>query len=93
MRRVARARHFFAAYVADRAFATSLCIAGSMLAQASPRALLRPAELALFGVKQARVVGPNCRRRQCGAASQMAAAKARKTQYRYAHRHVLETSA
>lgn len=56
VRRVAQTRHFFAAYVADRAFATSLCIAGGVLAEASPRALLRPAELALFGVKQARVV-------------------------------------
>lgn len=55
VRRVAHARHLFAAYVADGAHAQSLCIAGGLLAEASPRALLRPAELALFGVKQARV--------------------------------------
>jgi hypothetical protein len=55
VRRVAQARHLFAAYVADGAHAQSLCIAGGLLAEASPRALLRPAELVLFGVKQARV--------------------------------------
>jgi hypothetical protein len=55
VRRVAQARHFFAARVADRGFAKSLCIASGVLAEASPRALLRPAELALFGVSQARV--------------------------------------
>lgn len=55
VRRVAQARHLLAAYVADGAPAQSLCIAGGVLAEASPRALLRPAELVLFGVKQARV--------------------------------------
>ncbi len=55
VRRVARARHLVAAYVTDGAYATSLCIAGGVLAEASPRALLRPAQLAIFGVKQARV--------------------------------------
>ena len=56
IRRVARARHFFAAHVANDAVATSLCIASGLLAEASPRALLRPARLALFGVNQARLV-------------------------------------
>ena len=55
VRRVARVRHLFAAHVRDAARAASLCIAGGVLAEGSPRALLRPAELALFGVKQARV--------------------------------------
>jgi hypothetical protein len=55
VRRVARVRHLFAAHVRDAARATSLCIAAGVLAEGSPRALLRPAELALFGVKQARV--------------------------------------
>lgn len=55
VRRVAHARHFFAAHVPDAAYAESLCIAGGVLAEASPRALLRPAQLAVFGVKQARV--------------------------------------
>ena len=57
VRRVARARHFFAAHVQDAARAKSLCIAAGVLAEASPRALLRPAQLALFGVSEARV-GP-----------------------------------
>ena len=55
IRRVATSRHFVAAHVAHGVFATSLCIAGGLLAEASPRALLRPARLALFGVNQARV--------------------------------------
>ena len=55
VRRVAQARHVFAAYVADGSRAQSLCIAGGLLAEGSPRALLRPAGLVLFGVKQARV--------------------------------------
>jgi hypothetical protein len=57
VRRVARARHLFAAHVRDAARAKSLCIAAGVLAEASPRALIRPAQLALFGVRQARV-GP-----------------------------------
>lgn len=56
IRRVARVRHLFAAHVSDAARAESLCIAGGVLAEASPRALLRPAHLALFGVRQARVL-------------------------------------
>ena len=56
VRRVARVRHLFAARVRDAGRAKSLCIAAGVLAEGSPRALLRPAELALFGVKQARVV-------------------------------------
>lgn len=55
VRRVAGVRHFLAAHVRGAELAKSLCIAGGVLAEASPRALLRPAELALFGVKQARV--------------------------------------
>ena len=55
IRRVAKSRHFVAAHVANGVFATSLCIAGGLLAEASPRALLRPARLGLFGVDQARV--------------------------------------
>jgi hypothetical protein len=55
VRRVARARYLVAASIPDEAYATSLCIAGGVLAEASPRALLRPAQLALFGVKQAQV--------------------------------------
>ena len=55
IRRVAQVRHFLAAHVSDASRATSLCIAGGVIAEASPRALLRPAQLALFGVKQARV--------------------------------------
>ena len=55
VRRVARVRHLFAAHVRDAARAKSLCIAAGVLAEGSPRALLRPVELALFGVKQARV--------------------------------------
>jgi hypothetical protein len=47
----------FAAHVRDAARAKSLCIAAGVLAEASPRALIRPAQLALFGVRQARV-GP-----------------------------------
>ena len=55
VRRVARVRHLFAAHVRDAARAKSLCIAAGVLAEGSPRALVRPAELALFGVKQARI--------------------------------------
>lgn len=55
VRRVARIRHLFAAHVRDAARAKSLCIAAGVLAEGSPRALLRPADLALFGLKQARV--------------------------------------
>lgn len=55
VRRVGWARHLVAAHVRDAARAKSLCIAAGVLAEVSPRALLRPAELALFGVKQARV--------------------------------------
>jgi putative nucleotidyltransferase-like protein len=55
VRRVARARYVLAAHVRDPARATSLCIAAGVLAEASPRALFRPARLALFGVKQARI--------------------------------------
>ncbi len=55
VRRVAQARHFLAAHLGNPAYAESLCIAGGLLAEASPRALLRPAELAVFGVHQARV--------------------------------------
>ena len=55
VRRVARARHLIAAHVRDAERAKSLCIAAGVLAEGSPRALLRPAELALFGVRQARV--------------------------------------
>ena len=55
VRRVARVRHLLAAHVQGAELATSLCIAAGVLAEGSPRALLRPAELALFGVKQARV--------------------------------------
>jgi hypothetical protein len=53
IRRVARVRHVLAAHISDSSRAASLCIAGGVIAEASPRALLRPAELALFGVKQA----------------------------------------
>ncbi len=53
IRRVAQVRHGFAAHIADAARAKSLCIAGGVLAEASPRALLRPAQLALFGIRQA----------------------------------------
>ena len=55
VRRVARARHVLAAYVRSPALAKSLCIAVGVLAEASLQALLRPAQLALFGVKQARI--------------------------------------
>lgn len=58
VRRVAHVRHFLAAHVGDASRAKSLCIAGGVLAEASPRALLRPASLALFGVKQARIRPP-----------------------------------
>jgi hypothetical protein len=51
--RVARARHGVAALVSRPGLAESLCIAAGVLAECSPRALLRPAQLALFGVKQA----------------------------------------
>ncbi|HJU66989.1 MAG TPA: nucleotidyltransferase family protein [Gemmatimonadaceae bacterium] len=54
IRRVARVRHVLAAHIPDPGRAKSLCIAGGVLAEGSPRALLRPAQLALFGVKQAR---------------------------------------
>ena len=55
VRRVAGIRHLIAAHVRGAELAKSLCIAAGVLAEGSPRALLRPAELALFGVKQARV--------------------------------------
>lgn len=55
VRRIARARHLIAAYVRPSALAESLCIAAGVLAEASPRAVLRPAGLALFGVRQAQV--------------------------------------
>ena len=55
IRRVARVRHWLAAHTADASRATSLCIAGGVVAEGSPRALFRPAQLALFGVEQARV--------------------------------------
>lgn len=53
VRRVARVRHVVAAYVRSPALAQSLCIVAGVLAEASPKALVRPAQLALFGVKQA----------------------------------------
>jgi hypothetical protein len=59
VRRVARARYLVAAHVRRPALAESLCIAAGILAEASPRAMLRPAELALFGVKQARANLPS----------------------------------
>jgi hypothetical protein len=68
VRRVACARHLFAAHVADGTHAESLCIAGGLLAEASPRALLRPAQLALFGVKQARIAPTAPQEGQSGAA-------------------------
>jgi hypothetical protein len=55
VRRVARARYAAAASIRDSQRAKSLCIAAGVLAEVSPRALLRPAQLALFGVTQARV--------------------------------------
>jgi hypothetical protein len=55
VRRVARARYAAAASIRDSQRAKSLCIAAGVLAEVSPRALLRPAQLALFGVEQARV--------------------------------------
>jgi hypothetical protein len=55
VRRVAHTRHFVARRVRHPALATSLCIAAGVLAEASPRALVRPARLALFGVTEARV--------------------------------------
>ena len=55
VRRVAWARHSLAAWVRNPARAESLCIAAGVLAEASPRALLRPVQLALFGVKPARI--------------------------------------
>lgn len=55
VRRVARARYVIAAHVRDPARAKSLCIAAGVLAEASPQALFRPVQLALFGVKQARI--------------------------------------
>ena len=68
VRRVAWARHLCASHVHDRARATSLCIAAGVLAEASPRALLRPAQLALFGVKQARVAPMGMQEGQAGTA-------------------------
>jgi Uncharacterised nucleotidyltransferase len=59
VRRVARARHLVAAHVRRPALAESLCIAAGVLAEASPRAMLRPAELALLGVRQARADLPS----------------------------------
>jgi hypothetical protein len=55
VRRVAGVRHMVAAHVRSPALAMSLCIAAGVLAEASPRALMRPLELVLFGVRQARV--------------------------------------
>lgn len=52
VRRVARVRHVLAAHVRSPSLAKSLCIAAGVLAEASPKALVRPAQLALFGVKQ-----------------------------------------
>ncbi|MGQ0712669.1 MAG: nucleotidyltransferase family protein [Gemmatimonadaceae bacterium] len=54
--RVARTRHLIAGLVRNSALAKSLCIAGGVLAEGSPRALLRPAALAVFGVQQARAL-------------------------------------
>jgi hypothetical protein len=58
VRRVARVRHAVAAYVSSPALAKSLCIAAGVLAEASPKALFRPARLALFGVKQPSPLDP-----------------------------------
>jgi hypothetical protein len=55
VRRVARVRHKIAAHVSNPGLAKSLCIAAGVLAEASPRALVRPARLALFGVAPAKV--------------------------------------
>jgi hypothetical protein len=68
VRRVARARHVLAAHVRSPALAKSLCIALGVLAEASFRALVRPAQLALFGVKQARIEPMSPMRGQRGAA-------------------------
>jgi hypothetical protein len=58
VRRVATVRHLVAAHVRSPALATSLCIAAGVLAEASPRAIMRPLELALFGLRPARVDPP-----------------------------------
>ena len=55
VRRVAGVRHLVAANIRSPAFAKSLCIAAGVVAEASPRAVMRPLQLALFGVKQARI--------------------------------------
>jgi hypothetical protein len=55
VRRVARVRHLIAAHVRSPALAMSLCVAAGVLAEGSPRAVMRPLELALFGVRQARI--------------------------------------
>lgn len=55
VRRVAHTRHIVAAMVRAPALAQSLCIAAGVLAEASPRALVRPAKLALFGVRPPRL--------------------------------------
>lgn len=55
VRRVAHTRHIVAAMVRAPALAKSLCIAAGVLAEASPRALVRPAKLALFGVRPPRL--------------------------------------
>lgn len=68
IRRVAHVRHVLAAHISDRSRAMSLCIAGGVIAEASPRALLRPAQLALFGVKQASAHSVASRLGQPGAA-------------------------
>jgi hypothetical protein len=68
VRRVARARHLVAAYVRGPTLAKPLCIAAGVLAEASPRALFRPAQLALFGVQQARVDSTSRVRPESGAA-------------------------
>jgi hypothetical protein len=68
VRRVARARHLVAAYVRDPGRAKSLCIAAGIVAEASPRALLRPAQLALFGVRPARIDATSPARGQLDAA-------------------------
>jgi Uncharacterised nucleotidyltransferase len=68
VRRVARVRHVLAAHIRGPALAKSLCIAAGVLAEGSPRALLRPLQLALFGVKQARIDPTSPMRGQPGVA-------------------------
>lgn len=79
--RVARARHLLAAHVRGARVATSLCIAAGVLAEISPKALWRPVELALFGVRQAKQ--PDASDVWSAARSgSVAAAKVRENQYR-----------